>query len=95
MIKHKFESFEKFKEFINNVENQTGHKVNPLSANFTKWLKTLKQFVGKLPSNCLSVFDHFVGLVLQGLSNLDVITQKNLFQMNLLTSVKTKVFNEN
>ena len=40
--------------------------VNPLSANFTKWSDTLKQFVGKLPK-CLSVFDHFVGLALKGL----------------------------
>ena len=40
---------------------------NPLSANPTKWSNKLKQFVGKLPTNCLSVFDHFVGLVLQGL----------------------------
>ena len=37
--------------------------LNPLSANFTKWSNTLKQFVGKLPTNCLSVFDHFVGLL--------------------------------
>ena len=28
---------------------------------------TLKQFVGKLPTNCLSVFDHFVGLMYKGL----------------------------
>ena len=41
--------------------------LNPLSANFTKWSNTLKQFVGKLPTNCLSVFDHFVGLGLKGL----------------------------
>ena len=40
---------------------------NPLSANFTKWSNTLKRFVGKLLTNCLSVFDHFVGLVLKGL----------------------------
>ena len=26
----------------------------------TKWSNTLKKFVGKLPTNCLSVFDHFV-----------------------------------
>ena len=32
---------------------------NPLSTNPTKWLNTLEQFVGKLPTNCLSVFDHF------------------------------------
>ena len=41
---------------------------NPLSANVTKWWNTLKQFVGKLPTNCLSVFDYFVGLALKRLS---------------------------
>ena len=40
---------------------------NPLSANPTKCSDTLKQFVGNLPSNCLSVFAHFVGLALKGL----------------------------
>ena len=42
-------------------------QINPLSANPTKWPNTLKQFVGKLPTNCLSVFDHFVELALKGL----------------------------
>ena len=41
---------------------------NPLSANITKWSNKLKQFVGKLPTNCLSVFDHFVVLALKGLT---------------------------
>ena len=41
--------------------------ISPLSANFTKWSNTLKQFVGNLPTNCLSVLDHFVGLALKGL----------------------------
>ena len=40
---------------------------NPLSANFTKWSNTVKQFVDKLSANCLSVFDYFVGLALKGL----------------------------
>ena len=40
---------------------------NPLSANITKWSNALKQFVGKLLTNCLSVFVHFVGLVLKAL----------------------------
>ena len=40
---------------------------NPLSANPTKWSNTLKQFGGNLPTNCLSVFDYFVGLTLKGL----------------------------
>ena len=30
--------------------------------------ETLKQFVGNLLTNCLSVFDHFVGLALKGLN---------------------------
>ena len=41
--------------------------MNSLSANPTKWLNTLKQFVGNLPINCLSVFDHFAKLVLKEL----------------------------
>ena len=41
--------------------------LNSLSANPTKWPNTLKQFVGKLPTNCLSVFGHFVNLTLKGL----------------------------
>ena len=44
-----------------------GDTLNPLSANPTKWSNTLKQFVGNLPTNCLSVFDHFLGLALKGL----------------------------
>ena len=40
--------------------------IKPLSAKVTKWSNTLKQFVG-MPTNCLSVFDHFVGLALEGL----------------------------
>ena len=44
-------------------------KFNPFRANFTKWSNTLKQFVGNLPTNCLSVLDHFMGLALKGLSN--------------------------
>ena len=34
--------------------------VNPLTVNPTKWSNTL-------PTNCLSVFNHFVGLALKGL----------------------------
>ena len=43
-------------------------EVNPLCANPIKWSNTLKQFVSNLPTNCLSVSDHFVGLALKGLS---------------------------
>ena len=50
----------------NNNQNILSH-FNPLSANPTKWSNTLKQFVGNLPTNCLSVFDHFMNLALKGL----------------------------
>ena len=40
---------------------------DPLNTNPTKWSNTLKQFVGKLPTNCLSVFDHFVKLEIKWL----------------------------
>ena len=42
--------------------------LNPLSTNPKKWSNTLKQFDGNLPTNCLSVFDHFVKLALKGLT---------------------------
>ena len=48
------------KDFNNNL--------NPLSAKFIKWSNTLKQIVGKLPTICLSVFDHFSGLEFKGLT---------------------------
>ena len=51
---------------VGNLRHDTADKftkiINPLSANLTKWSNTLKQFVGKLPTNCLNVFDHFVKL---------------------------------
>ena len=43
---------------------------NPLSANPTKWPNALKQFVGKLPRNCLSEFDHFMKLALKWLRDI-------------------------
>ena len=58
---------------IRRVEPVIGNVVehfNLLSANPTKWPNTLKQFVGKLPTNCLSVFGHFVNLVLKDLIHL-------------------------
>ena len=42
--------------------------VNPLSVNPTKWSNTLKKLVDKLATNCLSVFDHFVGLAFKRLN---------------------------
>ena len=43
-------------------------EINSLSTNSAKWSHTLKKFVGNLATNCLSVFDHFVGLALKGLT---------------------------
>ena len=42
--------------------------INLLSANPTKWSNTLSHSVGNLPTNCLSVFSHFVGLALTNVS---------------------------
>ena len=41
---------------------------NTLSTNPTKWSNTLKQFVGKLLTNWLGVFDNLVWLALKGLN---------------------------
>ena len=49
---------------------------NPLSANPTKWSNTLKQFVGKLPTNSLNLFNHFVGLALKGLILMLIFAQE-------------------
>ena len=67
--------------------------INPLINNPTKWSNTLKLFVGKLPTNCLKVFDHFVDLVLKGLSRFKWINynfyspwnhQKTIGQISLI-----------
>ena len=41
--------------------------LNPLSANPTKWLNTLKQFAGCC-QRIVWMFDHFMGLALKGLN---------------------------
>ena len=56
---------------------------NPLSANITKWSNTLKQFVSKLPTNCLSVFKHFVGLTFKGLIQLRGYKKRTVEQNEL------------
>ena len=60
--------------YFENIQN-----IDPLSANPSKLSNTLKQFVGKLPKNCLSVFDHFVGLALKGFT---ILTRKNCRNIN-------------
>ena len=69
---------------------------NPLSANSTKWSNTLKQFVGNLPTNCLSVFDHFVGLALKGLKKNKVLLRiivKNVILRSLSIACNITDFN--
>ena len=53
--------------FISSHFFNTTSLFNSLSANFTKWSNTLKQFVGNLTTNFLTVFDQFVKLALKGL----------------------------
>ena len=61
-------TFNRKKEFVKIKSKSQSEVLNSLSASPTKWSNTLKQFVGKLPTNCLSVFDHFLGLALKELT---------------------------
>ena len=68
----------------------TSLTINPSSANITKWSNTLKQFVGSLPTNCLSMFDNFVGLALKGLKRVQIgkewIFQKTFVRKGVIFS---------
>ena len=46
--------------YLNSIALEDLHKVNPYRANPTKWsnIQTIRWLV---PTNCLSVFDHFGG----------------------------------
>ena len=68
-----------FADILQNSYSYNPHKIhrqkpvleylfNLSSANPTKWPNTLKKFVAKLSTNCLSVFGHFAKLTLKGLS---------------------------
>ena len=48
------------RKYENARQNKEGN-LKLLSVSPTKLSNTLKQLVGYLPTNCLSVFDHFVG----------------------------------
>ena len=56
-------------------------------------VKHLKQFVGNLPTNCLSVFDHFVGLALKGLS-IGIYMGQSMFGVSLFlnSTIEKKLF---
>ena len=80
--------------FICNHRAEILKKKLPLDAlnlaNFTKWSNTLKQFVGNLPTNCLSVFDHFVGLALRHIrpcqiSNIPIRRKMPIFLRTIFT----------
>ena len=69
---------------------------NSLSANPTKWSSILKQFVGNFPTNCLSAFDHFVGLTFKQvkvfLFNIEYLyyLEKNKTKIYCITSLSKK-----
>ena len=60
------------------------NKLNSLDANPTKWSNTLKQFVGNLRTNCLSVLDYFAILALKALKGVMVLQDQKL-KMNART----------
>ena len=60
--------------------------LNPLSVNSTKWSNTFKQ----LPTNYLSVFDHFVGQALKGLKVALHVTISELIIESLHHSIGLK-----
>ena len=66
--------------------------LNPLSANFTKWSNKPKQFVANLPTNCLSVFEHFVGLALKGLKGDFRIFKYFLYLKEIFLASKIKCY---
>ena len=69
---------------ISECEFRSFHStLNPLSANPTKWPNTLKTIRRLLSTNRLSVFDHFVGLALEGLS---CLSQVSIQQISLGTT---------
>ena len=62
--------FERFQYFIaKHIYSKTKILFSPLSASHTKCSNIFKQLVDNLPTNCLSVFDHFAKLALKGLRN--------------------------
>ena len=62
----KYKNLQSDRIWAPHLTNSFTGSLNPSSANPTKWPNTLKQFAGKLPTNCLSVFDHFVKSALKG-----------------------------
>ena len=63
----------------------------PLSVNPTKWSNTLKKIVGNLPTNCLSVFDHFGKLKLKGLT-FEVASKSNKRKRKFFKTIVIIIF---
>ena len=72
-----------------------GQVVNPLSTNAAKWPNTLEQFVGKLATNCLSVFGHFVNLALKGLKSVSLSKFATLLKAEYRPLIKFHVNEDN
>ena len=64
-----------------------GGVTNPFRANLTKWSDTLRQFVGKLATNYLSMFDHFVGLALKGLKPAFIKTKYIILLSRMISEI--------
>ena len=71
----------------NSVHGIVSRWVDVVSVNTTKWWNTLKQLVGNLSTNCLSVFEHFVGLTLK------IVKIVKLFAKSNTTKCSLKNFN--
>ena len=64
----KFENFSDFLFMIEIFSHFFRTSFNSLSANLKKMVKHTQTICRQQPTNCLNVFDHFVGLVLKGLT---------------------------
>ena len=74
--------------------NEHDFSLNPLSANPHKMVKLTQKFVGNLLTNCLSVFNHFVGFAHERLSYIHAFTFASsivLFMHYFFTSRKHQV----
>ena len=59
-----------------------------ININSLKWSNRLKRCIGKLPTNCLSVLDHFVELALKWL----ISSASRLFHISFHLNVSLLVF---
>ena len=63
---------------------------NPLSANSRKWSNALKQFISKLSTSCLCLFDYFVGWALKGLREGSLMHKVLIYRQICKTYIKSK-----